>query len=334
GNNHILKGTADAKAEGNIVLGFNTTKEESNFKVSGKNIVAVGNDIVATEDNSVYLGNGSKNATAGASKVMGEYNTDTINGITLNFAGGAPAGIVSVGSAGKERRIQNVAAGWISATSTDAINGSQLHSVINNMTTKIEALATPNVVVKGNGPITVTSVEENKEKVFTVGVTLGEITSTTGGRASTANEAGLVTSGSVVAAVNALGSNTIKLEGDSGKTDGQNLNKENGLTFGIKGSGLVKTEAKGTDVIIDLSDEVKEKLNNVETSTSSANSGVASAVAMANLPQVSNIAGHRHNIAGAYGYYNGEHAFALGISGLNETGNLVYKASGSLNTKG
>ncbi|WP_197034535.1 left-handed beta-roll domain-containing protein, partial [Streptobacillus canis] len=42
GNNHILKGTADAKAEGNIVLGFNTTKEESNFKVSGKNIVAVG----------------------------------------------------------------------------------------------------------------------------------------------------------------------------------------------------------------------------------------------------------------------------------------------------
>ncbi|WP_197034540.1 YadA C-terminal domain-containing protein, partial [Streptobacillus canis] len=42
----------------------------------------------------------------------------------------------------------------------------------------------------------------------------------------------------------------------------------------------------------------------------------------------------RHNIAGAYGYYNGEHAFALGISGLNETGNLVYKASGSLNTKG
>ncbi|WP_415669467.1 YadA-like family protein [Streptobacillus felis] len=46
------------------------------------------------------------------------------------------------------------------------------------------------------------------------------------------------------------------------------------------------------------------------------------------------MAGHRHNIAGAYGYYNGEHAFALGLSGLNETGNLVYKASGSLNTKG
>ena len=236
GNNHILKGTADAKAEGNIVLGFNTTKEESNFKASGKNIVAVGNDIVATEDNSVYLGNGSKNATAGASKVMEGYNTDTINGITLNFAGGTPAGIVSVGSEGKERRIQNVAAGWISATSTDAINGSQLHSVINNMTTKIEALATPNVVVKGNGPITVTSVEENKEKVFTVGVTLGEITSATGGKASTANEVGLVTSGSVVAAVNALGSNTIKLEGNSGKTDEQNLNKEDGLTFGIKGS--------------------------------------------------------------------------------------------------
>ncbi|WP_156299429.1 YadA-like family protein [Streptobacillus canis] len=71
-----------------------------------------------------------------------------------------------------------------------------------------------------------------------------------------------------------------------------------------------------------------------DSRVTAANSGVASAVAMANLPQVSNTAGHRHNIAGAYGYYNGEHAFALGLSGLNETGNLVYKASGSLNTKG
>ena len=48
---------------------------------------------------------------------------------TLNFAGATPVGVVSVGSEGQERRIQNVAAGKISEDSTDAINGSQLYSV-------------------------------------------------------------------------------------------------------------------------------------------------------------------------------------------------------------
>ncbi|WP_064581003.1 YadA-like family protein [Streptobacillus moniliformis] len=62
--------------------------------------------------------------------------------------------------------------------------------------------------------------------------------------------------------------------------------------------------------------------------------GVANAIAMANLPQVSTIGDKRHNIAGSYGYYNGENAFALGLSGVNETGTLVYRASGALNTKG
>ncbi|WP_196760989.1 YadA-like family protein, partial [Streptobacillus moniliformis] len=62
-----------------------------------------------------------------------------------------------------------------------------------------------------------------------------------------------------------------------------------------------------------------------------ANSGVANAVAMANLPQIN---GKGHNIAGSYGYYNGEHAFALGLSGTNEKVNLTYRASGSLNTRG
>ena len=55
----------------------------------------------------------------------------TINGITYNFAGAtSDTGMqVSVGAAGKERQIKNVAPGEVSATSTDAINGSQLFAV-------------------------------------------------------------------------------------------------------------------------------------------------------------------------------------------------------------
>lgn len=58
-------------------------------------------------------------------------STDTTydDGTSYTYAGTSPAGVVTIGSAGKERRIQNVAAGLVSATSTDAVNGSQLYAL-------------------------------------------------------------------------------------------------------------------------------------------------------------------------------------------------------------
>ena len=58
-------------------------------------------------------------------------NTDTTydDGTNYTYAGSSPVGVVTVGSAGKERRIQNVAAGLVSASSTDAVNGSQLYAL-------------------------------------------------------------------------------------------------------------------------------------------------------------------------------------------------------------
>ncbi|WP_064592238.1 YadA-like family protein [Streptobacillus moniliformis] len=136
--------------------------------------------------------------------------------------------------------------------------------------------------------------------------------------------------GDVVNAVNGLGNNIISFGGDVGSTEKQTLNKTGGMKFNITGSKYITTKASGSEVNVDLSEKVKE---DIEKGVS-AHSGVASAVAMANLPQVSPLGGHRYNIAGSYGFFNGEHAFALGISGLNEKSNLVYRASGSLNTKG
>jgi len=70
----------------------------------------------------VALGSGSVTETA-----VGTAGT-TIRGKDYAFAGTAPVGTVSVGDKGSERTITNVAAGRISADSTDAINGSQLHA--------------------------------------------------------------------------------------------------------------------------------------------------------------------------------------------------------------
>ena len=63
-------------------------------------------------------------------------------------------------------------------------------------------------------------------------------------------------------------------------------------------------------------------------------SGVANAIAMANLVQVNSYSDYRHNLSAAYGYYGGSHALAIGFSGVTKDRRLVYKLSGSVNNKG
>ncbi len=84
--------------------------------------IAIGNGANASNDDSVALGAGSSTSAAVAD------GGATIADIQYVFAGAAPTGVVSVGSAGNERQITNVAAGQLSATSTDAVNGSQLYA--------------------------------------------------------------------------------------------------------------------------------------------------------------------------------------------------------------
>ncbi|AEG06860.1 YadA domain-containing protein (plasmid) [Sinorhizobium meliloti BL225C] len=89
---------------------------------SAQGSVALGQGAQANNANDVALGSGSVTEAA-----VGTSGT-TIRGKQYDFAGTAPVGTVSVGADGSERTITNVAAGRISADSTDAINGSQLHA--------------------------------------------------------------------------------------------------------------------------------------------------------------------------------------------------------------
>lgn len=136
-NNSVIGSSASSK--NNFVAGINNKLENVNNSVvigvgdkdyvtSGlNNIVSIGTNAKVTADNSIALGSDSvaNSAVATASA--------NINGRTYNFAGTTPVGTVSVGNSNKERTITNVAAGRISSESTDAINGSQLHSVIQEM---------------------------------------------------------------------------------------------------------------------------------------------------------------------------------------------------------
>lgn len=136
------------------IVGNQNTVDATTQNADLSNTQILGSHVTATLGNSVYLGSNSAYVVSGATtKGMDVYDSDG----TYQYAGGTPAGIVTVGSAGKERRIQNVAAGLVSAKSTDAVNGSQLYTMTrplrfagDNSTIGAEASADSNVLHRGS----------------------------------------------------------------------------------------------------------------------------------------------------------------------------------------
>ena len=118
-DNDASKDKTTASASGAVAIGKNT-------QASAESTVAIGTNAQSTLKGAVALGSESTTATPAT-----KQESVTINGITYNFAGAtSDTGMqVSVGAAGKERQIKHVAAGKVSANSTDAINGSQLFAV-------------------------------------------------------------------------------------------------------------------------------------------------------------------------------------------------------------
>ena len=144
GNNTVLIGS-NSTVDGNFNYGIGHNAElkgESNAvvgaynHVTANNTYVLGDHVTTTLDNAVVLGSYS---TAESTDVVSTPSY-TYAGGTVNFAGTAPVSTVSVGATGQERTITHVAAGRVSADSTDAINGSQLYGAnqqIDNLYNKI-----------------------------------------------------------------------------------------------------------------------------------------------------------------------------------------------------
>nr|DAK46136.1 MAG TPA: Autotransporter adhesin [Caudoviricetes sp.] len=143
-NNKIENGADNSfvGGESSVVDGKNAFAFGENAEAKTSNVYAIGKEAVAGAENTVAIGNKAQ-ATINDSVALGSYSiTNTVQGTsstvindkTYNFAGGVPVGTVSIGDVDKERTITNVAAGTVSATSTDAVNGSQLHAVVTEVT--------------------------------------------------------------------------------------------------------------------------------------------------------------------------------------------------------
>ena len=130
-----------AGANRSMVMGFRNkvfSADDSmvignNNEVTAPNVMVLGNSITTADEDAVILGNKSSGSETATSEISA-----TVNGVTYSSFTGTPATsthYVSVGAKRDERQIKNVAAGKISEDSTDAINGSQLYLIANQITT-------------------------------------------------------------------------------------------------------------------------------------------------------------------------------------------------------
>ena len=234
-----------AKGANSIAIGpsASTTSAATNgvaignqANVTGVNAVALGNGTTASVQDSVALGNGAvgaaNNFDATAKNASFKNDSGAATNVSYAASSSSKTGAVSVGSAGNERQIQNVAAGRISATSTDAVNGSQLYTVMNNVGHNIQQNGTDKSRINNNGTVNyadgnLTTVAitdgENASKVQ-INVTQGTLSVNNNGTVS-APTAGVATAGDVANAINnakittkvAAGSNTHVNKTTSGK---------------------------------------------------------------------------------------------------------------------
>ena len=148
GNAGIAIGTgADSKNRiAGSLTGINTSAADND---SVTNAIAIGTGAKANRDNSVALGGGSTTDKPGTKQTS--YTLPS--GVVASWEGGKdtlPGDIVSFGAEGFERQLKNVAPGEVSATSTDAINGSQLAAIADQLSHKYVSIKSDVVPNKDN----------------------------------------------------------------------------------------------------------------------------------------------------------------------------------------
>ena len=225
---------AKANAQNAIVLGNGSSNQSQNALVLGNEIT-----LASGNNSSVVIGHQSTIATNGETRGTSSYDSATIGGLTYGGFTGNPTSVFSIGPAGG-RTLQHVAAGQISATSLDAINGSQLYRT--------------NLALGNLATTLVSNLGGNAAVVNTNGDTLGNLTFSNIGNTG---------QDTVHGAIQKIADSTVTLAGNSGTTTAQN--RQTNSSFGIKGAddGGITTTASGSDVQISLDDTTKTTLAKV-----------------------------------------------------------------------
>ena len=299
GNAGIAIGTgADSKNRiAGSLTGVNTSAADND---SVTNAIAIGTGAKANRDNSVALGGGSTTDKPGTKQTS--YTLPS--GVVAAWQGGdktLEGDIVSFGAEGFERQLKNVAPGEVSATSTDAINGSQLAAIADQLAytwdLSANGEATPVTVKNGNkvdfsGDDNITVARNDKNISVTLkkdltglnsasfnnaagnptvkidgdkGINAGDmkVTNVADGVADkdAVNVSQLKKTDDKAEANKAALARKISLDGNTGSTTEKSLSTGD-VKFKIKGEDGITTVAAGDDVTVKLDTDTKNKIDN------------------------------------------------------------------------
>ena len=322
---------------GDVVVGTKNTLQDSYFSIAVGN-----NNALSNADNSVAIGNNTSVSVAESVAIGHEAKAEsvvgtssaTIGSTTYNFAGSTPVGTVSVGDVSKERTLTNVAAGRISDTSTDAVNGSQLHAVATE--------AAKHTVVTAGSNINVTSgTAANGGTKYTVALSNDLSVNSAAFGANTdpihnvIDKNGVaVFNGDVDTHYNANGTsiedrNTLdnaqyNLDGMVADSNGKRVEfTTTNITAGDQQIHGVAAGTAGTDAV--NMNQLTSALNQVNGNNNAlsnvvkanhqeARKGIAGTAALAGLHPLDFDPDHKLDVMAGYGHFHGTNAGAVGIA--------------------
>ncbi|MHB8283298.1 MAG: YadA-like family protein, partial [Caulobacteraceae bacterium] len=299
---------------------------------TGTETAAVGGGSQATGANTVALGSGAT-ATGTNSVALGAGSSD-----------GGQSNVVSVGSAGAERKLVNVAAGAVTAGSTDAVNGGQLYTVAQQSANAVQYGANADgsrsntvALVGGNAaaPVTMTNVAAGAVTATSTDAVNG---SQLYGVSQTATAAQTAAASAVTLAQNSMQYDdtthtSATLNSGGAATTLHNVAAGTALT---DAANVGQVNAAMTSAVTQANAYTNTMFNTAMNSIwkvkSEAYAATAGAMAAAGLPQAHGTG--KTLVSMAVGAWEGQSAYAVGLSRMSANGVWVVKGSVSFNTQG
>lgn len=332
----ILGSNSVTSGQGSIVVG-------THGQATAVDALALGNNTVADVQNGVAIGTNSVTELAVGTTNIKDNTTD-IRFSNSNYAGSNPDSVVSFGTNGRAgaggvtsytRQLQNLAAGRVSATSTDGINGSQLYDV---------ALEAQKYNTMANGTnTTVTSTDNafgrkefkvnvNKDLMDMNSVNFGAVTDP---KHSVTNKDGMITfdgdkdtkytaNGMAIEDRNNLDTASYNLDGMVADSNGKHVEfTTTNISAGDQQIHNVTSGTAGTDAVnvnqlnsavSNISNHYDALTNKVNKNHNEAKRGIAGTAALAALHPLDFDPDHKLDVMAGYGHFHNANSVALGMA--------------------
>lgn len=337
---NALGGSSTALGTATKAEGDQSTAVGNGATSTGRFSTAVGQNAKATNNHDVAIGSGSVTEAA-----VGTVNAE-VNGVKFgNFAAHRPKAEASVGSEGFERTVTNVAAGRVTAESTDAINGSQLYAVASKVAENVKGVKANADSIKALDG----KVAENAKDIVSLKADLAsakdDIAVNANHIAGNKKQIGDLTNvvnnntTAIEKQDRKIGQLDIDMELLNAKHDEWNRDQDKaiaGLQNGVNANaaGIASNTEKLnnlTELVQGLSGSEARLKKEIHDARRESRAGIAGANAIAAIPQP-HAAGQTTIGAGA-GYFKNEGAIALGVSHISKSGKWVSKAGVNFDTR-